>query len=222
VFDRFVELGDLRGQRVLEIGCGPGRLAAALAERAVARVWAVDASAAMVEEARANVPASVGVKVGTAEALPFRDGWFDRAVMRMTVHLLDRPRAFAELRRVLAPGGRLVIGTPNPDKFSSHRYAAYFPSFALIDAARFPSAAELDSELRGAGFDEVEITRHDHVLESTREQDLAKIRGRAFSTFDLIPEDEYREGLARAERELPERMRHHHEWLIAVAFRRGS
>ena len=60
------------------------------------------------------------------------------------------------------------------------------------------------------------------MLESTREQDLAKIRGRAFSTFDLIPEDEYRDGLARAERELPETTRYHHEWLIAVGSRRGS
>jgi ubiquinone/menaquinone biosynthesis C-methylase UbiE len=204
------------------VGCGPGRLAAALAERAAARVWAVDASAAMIEEARANVPPSVGLKVGTAEALPFRDAWFDRAVMRMTVHLLDRPAAFVELRRVLAPGGRLVIGTPDPDKFSSHRFAAYFPSFARIDAERFPSASDLERELREAGFDEVEITRHDHVWESTREQDLAKIRGRAFSTFDLIPEDEYREGLARAERELPEAAEYHHEWLIAVAFCRES
>ena len=208
---------------MLEVGCGPGRLAAALADRAAARVWAVDASAAMIEEARANVPASVGLKVAAAETLPFRDGWFDRAVLRMAVHLLDRPRAFAELRRVLAAvGGRLVIGTPDPDAFSSHRFAAYFPSFAEIDATRFPAASELERELRAAGFDEVAITRHDHVIESTREQDLAKIRGRAFSTFDLIPESEYREGLARAEADLPETTRHHHEWLIALGIRRES
>ena len=48
LFERLVELGELRGVRVVEVGCGTGRLADALAERALARVWAVDASPEMV------------------------------------------------------------------------------------------------------------------------------------------------------------------------------
>ena len=41
------------------------------------------------------------VKVAPAERLPFKDGWFERAVMWLVVHLVDRPQAFAEARRVL-------------------------------------------------------------------------------------------------------------------------
>ena len=54
VFGALVRLGELRGARVLEVGCGTGRLAQALEERELARVWAVDASEAMVERAKAT------------------------------------------------------------------------------------------------------------------------------------------------------------------------
>src|SRR5262245_19418501 len=83
LFDRLVELGELRGARVLEVGCGTGRLADALAERALARVWAVDASAEMVARAK---ELGVNARVARAEALPFTRGWFDAAVMRMSLH----------------------------------------------------------------------------------------------------------------------------------------
>src|SRR3954468_15055046 len=68
LFDAIVEAGDVRGRRVLDLGCGTGQLAAALAERAVARVWGVDASEEMAAVARA---AGVDVKVAPAERLPF-------------------------------------------------------------------------------------------------------------------------------------------------------
>jgi ubiquinone/menaquinone biosynthesis C-methylase UbiE len=207
---------------VLEVGCGPGRLAAALAEQALARVWAVDASAAMVAEARARVPSGVGVKVGSAEALPFRDGWFERAVMRMAVHLLDRPRAFAELQRVLAPAGRLVSASHDPETFGSGWLAPFFPSIVRIDVERFPTAAQLQEELLGAGFDDVRVERLTQPVEIRREQALERIRSRFISTFDLIPKDEYEAGLARAETELPETLRYSHNWLIAVAVRQTS
>ena len=52
VFAALVRIGNLRGSRVLEVGCGTGRLAHGLEARELARVWAVDASAAMVEKSR--------------------------------------------------------------------------------------------------------------------------------------------------------------------------
>ena len=80
---------------MLEVGCGTGVLAAALAERTAARVWAVDAEPAMVEIARGRMPKGAGVREGRAEELPFRDGWFERVVMRLAVHLVDRERGAA-------------------------------------------------------------------------------------------------------------------------------
>ncbi len=46
----------------------------------------------------------VNARVGRAESLPFKPGWFEAVVMRMSLHLLDRPRALSEARRVLRPG----------------------------------------------------------------------------------------------------------------------
>ena len=73
----------------------------------------------MLRVAAGNVPAGVGLKPGRAEDLPFRDGWFERAVMWLVCHLVDRPTAFAELHRVLADDGRLVVVTFDPEHFGS-------------------------------------------------------------------------------------------------------
>jgi ubiquinone/menaquinone biosynthesis C-methylase UbiE len=213
VFAAIVESGDLRGRRVLDLGCGTGRFAAALAEREVARVWGVDASEQMVAIARGN---GVNAKLAAAERLPFKAGWFDRAVVRMAVHLFDRPRAFAELRRVLADDGRLVVATTDPEHFHEHWLDAWFPSFTGIDVARFPAAAVLERELADAGFD-VRIERLEQPAEIDRDDALDKIRGRAFSTFELLPPGEYEAGLARAEAGLPSRVRYRAVWLLAVA-----
>src|SRR5438067_2147010 len=158
LFEALVLAGDLRGRRVLEIGCGTGTLAVALAEQA--RVWAVDASPEMLEIARQHdVDGRVGWRVADALALPFRDGWFERAAMRAVVHLLDRPRAFAEAQRVLRADGRLAIATFDPAHFDRYWLNDLFPSMERIDRARFPTPEALESELRSAGFGGVELTR---------------------------------------------------------------
>src|SRR5262249_44334092 len=144
LFERLVELGELRGARVLEIGCGTGRLAHALEERAHARVWAVDASSEMVARAKGL---GVNARVARAEALPFKRGWFDAAVMRMSLHLLDRPRALAETARILAPAGRLAIATEDPSRFEDVWFTRWFPSVPALDGARFPDEAALRREL---------------------------------------------------------------------------
>src|ERR671938_195164 len=140
VFEALVREGDLRGRRVLDVGAGTGRLAAALAERASAKVWAVDAAPEMLAVARGRAPGGVAFKQARAEALPFKDGWFERAVAMLVVHVLDRPSAFAELRRVLGADGRLAIATFDPAHIRGYWLNRYFPSIAEIDLARFAPA----------------------------------------------------------------------------------
>jgi ubiquinone/menaquinone biosynthesis C-methylase UbiE len=216
VYDALVRIGELRGARVLEVGCGTGRLSAALVEREHARVWALDVSGAMVERANAN---GVHAKVGRAETLPFKEGWFDAVVMRMVIHLIDRPRAFAQAARVLAPGGRLAIATENPASFDDVWFARFFPSVPEIERGRFPSSEALRAELETAGFGSIEIEELRQQRTISRDQALDIIRSKAFSTFDLLDPREYDHGLARAEADLPEQLSYRFDWLLCAARR---
>ncbi len=209
--------GDLRGTRVLDVGCGTGTLATTLAEQYACKVWGVDASPEMLEMARAKVPAGVGLKEGRAEELPFKDRWFERAVATLAVHLWDRPRAFREIARVLSPGGRFAFATFNPEHFTSYYLNRYFPSILEIDIERFAPADVLGDELRAAGFEDVGAASVTQDVSLAREVALARIRGRHISTFQLIPEEEYRQGVARAERELPERIDFTQHWVVVSA-----
>jgi SAM-dependent methyltransferase len=216
VFELVVEQAGLRGARVLDAGCGTGRLAAELAEAGIARVWGVDRSSEMLAVARAKTKRAE-FREARLESLPFRAGWFDAAVAWLVVHLVDRPAAFAELKRVLAPGGRLAVVTFDPSHFSEFWLNRFFPSLEAIDRARFPDREALVAELRAAGFAESRVLRVSQRGSLDREAALRRIRGRHISTFDLLDEEEVRRGTAQAERELPERVEYGIEQLVAIA-----
>ena len=217
LFELVVREGDLRGRRVLDCGCGTGRLSKALATSAASKVWGVDPEPKMLRVAEQNVPPSVGLKAGRAEQLPFRDAWFERAVMWLVCHLVDRPAAFAELRRVLTREGRLVVVTFDPAHFGEFWLNRYFPSIERIDRARFPDGDELREQLAAGGFGGVRLLRHSQHASITREQALERIEKRHISTFDLLSDDEVRDGANRAAQELPANVQYEVEWLIAVA-----
>lgn len=216
-FELVVREADLHGRRVLDLGCGTGRFAAAIADRGIAKVWGVDASQEMLAVAREKLPAGVGLKQGRAEDLPFRDRWFDRTVMWLVAHLVDRPAVFREVARVLVPDGRLAVVSFATEHFHRFWLNEFFPTIERIDLARFPSEDALDAELRGAGFGGVRLHRLSRHAAISREQALERIRGRHISTFDLLDDEEIRAGTERAERELPEVVEYDQEWLIAVA-----
>jgi SAM-dependent methyltransferase len=94
------------GQRVLDVGCGPGALTTELVARlGVDAVTAIDPSEPFVEAARERHP-GVRVERGAAERLPFADGEFDAALAQLVVHFMDDPVAgLREAGRVTRDGG---------------------------------------------------------------------------------------------------------------------
>jgi SAM-dependent methyltransferase len=214
--EAIVREGGLAGTRVVEIGCGTGSNLHVLANAFGCRVTGIDSSEGMLEQARQKLP-DAELRLGRAESLPFGDGDFDAALMSLVVQHLDRPRAFPEARRILVAGGRLVIVTPDPEAFPRAWMAPLFPSYVEVEQARFPSRQQLDAELEQAGFASVRVVPMRVARRFSREHALERIRGRYASTFDLLSDEEYRAGLVRAERELPDPVEYVLEAMIVVA-----
>ena len=218
VTEAVAEVGALRGCRVLDVGCGPGSVLMQLARGFDVTGIGVDASPKMIDVARREA-SGIDFHVARAERLPFDDAAFDAVVSRLVIHHLDRPRAFAEMHRVLRPGGRVVVTTTDPAGFESFWMRPYFPSYVDIERRRFPAAEVLRDELEAAGFRGVQV--EPLVLERRfdRETALEKLRGRAYSTSTLMSDEEYEAGVAAAESRLPREVVYELRLLNVVARR---
>ena len=126
--------GDVAGRRILDVGCGAGPLLAALRERG-ALVTGVDSSTKMLELARQRLGDGADLHLADlSNPLPFPDGAFDDVIACLVLHYLeDWTAPLTELRRVLAPGGRLIVAVnhptvnklayPDADYFATRKYS---------------------------------------------------------------------------------------------------
>ncbi|MFB6354256.1 MAG: class I SAM-dependent methyltransferase [Halobacteriales archaeon] len=132
----------------LEIGVGSGRFAGPLGIRV-----GLDPAVSMLELARGR---GITVVRGVAEALPFRSGAFDTALIVTTICFVDDvERTIAEARRVLEPGGAVVLGYVDRDSPLGRRYRDRRDDNPFYRDATFVSTDELVAALEAAGFDDV-------------------------------------------------------------------
>lgn len=104
------------GRRVLDAGCGLGYGSVMLADAGARSVTAVDVADEIVEVAREQAGDQVRFEVADLRSLPFGDDAFDLIIcFEVIEHITDQEEALDELRRVLAPGGLIVVSSPNPD-----------------------------------------------------------------------------------------------------------
>lgn len=194
---RVVELGSIgEGATVLDIGCGTGNAAARLRHSRRAAVIGMDRSPEMLRKALAK---DVPVVLADADGryLPFCDSSF-RAVLGVYVihHIQNLPSLLSECHRVLRDGILLLLTSSYAQ--IEHQHPAvkqFFPSFVSMDIARFPNIPEVDGLLEGAGFDAIE---HSEVAIDSIPLDeafLEKVKNKYISTYELIPEDEFRSGV---------------------------
>jgi ubiquinone/menaquinone biosynthesis C-methylase UbiE len=107
--------GNVAGHRILDAGCGSGPLLAVLRDQG-ATVTGIDSSARMLELARRRLGADASLHVADLrDPLPFPDGAFDDVVASLVLHYLKNwEPTLAEFRRVLRPGGRLIVSVDHP------------------------------------------------------------------------------------------------------------
>ncbi|MCC8250436.1 class I SAM-dependent methyltransferase [Saccharothrix luteola] len=190
--------GDVAGRRILDAGCGAGTVTAALRDRG-ALVSGFDRSAKMVELARRRLGDDADLRVADITApLPYPDAAFDDAVAALVLHYLeDWAGPLAELRRVLKPGGRLIVVVNHPiiikladpaaDYFATSKWSSEY-SFngqsAVLTCWHRPLHAMTDA-FTAAGF-RTAVISEPHPAPEARElfpDELAKFPSGAFLCF---------------------------------------
>jgi SAM-dependent methyltransferase len=133
---------------VLEVGCGPGRLAERLRDERGIRVTAVDTSERMVALARAR---GIDARLGDVQALAFGDASFDVVIAAwMLYHVADLDHGLREMARVLRPGGALIATT------NSEQHLGEMWRLVGLDGYPLPFNAENGAAILGRHFAHVD------------------------------------------------------------------
>lgn len=195
VLSRVVELARPQPADVaLDVGTGTGHTAIALATR-VARVTGTDVTPEMLAEARALAGrrgvGNVTFEIADVEALPYVDGSFDIVTCRRALHHFLRPEAaLAEMRRVMRPGGRLVIDDRSvPDDADVDEVMNRLDILHDGSHVREYRPRELADMVAAAGFDVTDVetyTQHRPLtsLTATAEPEDAAEIGREVAGYD--------------------------------------
>ncbi len=167
------------GQRVLDIGCGPGWFWAATAKSLPEKLdlTLADQSAGMVQEALDRCrPLPFGAVQGQqadATALPFPDGSFDIVVaMHMLYHLKDQAAGIAEMARVLKPGGVLAVTTNGAGNMRNMYALTTLFGSPPQDPAGVAFGYDAAERLMGARFGNVMMEEHPSRMRVTEPEDV--------------------------------------------------
>jgi SAM-dependent methyltransferase len=182
---------DLRGKRVLDIGCGVGGLDQVLVELGAAHVTAVDVASPLIALGRKRMAAAglsdrIDLQVVAPEAkLPFADGSFDVVFTKDAwLHVLDKPALLRDVHRVLKPGGQLAGGDwmkgPEP-------YSADMIYFIELEGIPYhpTTLAEYGVMLHETGFDEIKLLDINAWYRDLAKEELARLKG---ELYDLMTE----------------------------------
>lgn len=189
------ELDIGQGDRVLDMGTGPGLVAAATAKRGAA-VIGIDFSEAMITEAQQRHP-DIKFLQASAEALPFENGAFDKVVGNFILHHSGHPRSLLEeAYRVLEPGGKMGFTVWGESAklaafglffaaVEQHAGAAELPHGPLFGVSDFAVFHEL---VRNAGFRDISVRDLDLTWEM-RSIDTLLVAFNDWAKLDAFPHE---------------------------------
>jgi len=185
---------------VLDLGSGTGRLTPGLADAFGGPVYGVEPSDRMRElaEEAASHP-NVTYKPGSAEEIPLPEASVDGVLMFLSFHHFpDQLKALQEVRRVLKPGGVAVLRSQFADLMPDLFWYDYFPSAREVDAGMYLTVAQVKALAEAAGLrsDDAPVwvsAEQPRTLSETHE----RLKFRALSTFEHLPEAEIEQGFTR-------------------------
>lgn len=199
VLERLAAQGN--AERVLEIGSGTGNSTVAFVKRFPCVPVGLDLSCEMLRQAKGKEVCALWVN-GNAEEIPLAGSSIDFIYSVLVFHHIESPQGCLEdCYRVLEKGRCAVVTAPE-QFIRSHIMNRYFPSFSLIDLARFPSEDLIEGLMRGAGFVDTEITYCAKAPEPIDESYVQKIEGRFVSTYALLSDEEFETGLAELRKDI--------------------
>jgi ubiquinone/menaquinone biosynthesis C-methylase UbiE len=168
--DDLVDIAALRpGERVLDVACGTGVVARLASQQvgAAGTVAGLDVNPGMLAVGRSTTPPGTAIEwyEASAEAMPLPDASFDAVLCQMGLQFVpDKQAALSEMRRVLAPGGRLILNVPGP---TPQRFVVMGEALARhigAEAAGFVhhvfslhDTTQLQNLISGAGFRNVSV-----------------------------------------------------------------
>ena len=205
--------------KVIDVACGPGTTSLLLAP-AVRHVTCLDFSAGMLAQLRRNMATigatNVEIVEGDGQALPFEDNSFDVGVSMFGLMFFpDRTRGFAELHRVLVPGGQVLVSSWAPSD-QSPMVRVVFAALQPDDAPQQPMSrlsgledrALFEKEMREAGFVDIRIEPMTHAIAV---EDVDRFWGetvRAMAPITLLKRNSGPEDWAKIETRALDRLRH--------------
>lgn len=188
----------------VDLGAGTGRFTPALAEAFGGPIHGVEPAEGMRRAAEADAThPRVTYVAGRAEAIPLPDASADFVLMFLSYHhVADKPAAAQEIRRVLQPGGRLILRNTFKDRIPNHWWRGYFPRSHDVEVAMFPTEAETRELFEAAGFATIASVQMEIPFEGDIAGLVAKLKLRAVSVFEHMTEQELDEGFARIDADL--------------------
>jgi len=198
---KVIALGKIsQGKRVLDLGCGTGNVASQLRKTIKADVIGVDASFPMLKVARDKSLEVICADIDNRQ-LPFRDGSFDTIIGAYVIHQIKNLNfVLSECYRVLHRGVLVLLTSSHKQIENQHPIIKkFFPSYIDIDKSRFPDIHSIDYLLNSLGFKDIkheEVTVEDIPIDY---EYLQKVKNKYVSTYHLIPQSEFDDGIARLE-----------------------